>query len=166
MTMFGKYLVVTIWFLALAGAPSQALAHGLGWQQDFNPTITLRFVFADGEPLAYGQVSIFSPDDPEFEYQKARSDQNGFFSFRPNQSGLWKFSAVDGQGHKTSGEITITAEQTGASVQKTLDPATAQSDVVTGSSAGPGIKSVILGLSIILNLALLSLRRRRHPQRP
>ena len=165
MTTFAKYMVTAICFLALAGSPAQSLAHGLGWQQDFDPTITLNFVFADGEPLAYGEVSIFSPADPEFEYQKARSDQNGFFSFRPNQSGLWKFSAVDGQGHKTSGEISLIDEQIGASGRDTKVKAAAKSEAAaSGSSVGPDTTSIVLGLSIILNVAWLALWRRRNSQ--
>lgn len=164
MMTLGKCMAVAIWFLALVGVPSQALAHGLGWQQDFNPTITINFMFADGEPLAYGEVSIFSPDDSEFEYQKARSDQNGFFSFRPNQSGIWKFSAVDGQGHKTSGKIAITEEQIKVSGQDTQIRSAALSAAASGSSVAPDTKSIVLGLSIILNIALFGLWWRRGSQ--
>ena len=160
MTASGKYMVVLAWLLTLAGGAPQALAHGLGWQQDFNPTITLNFVFADGEPLAYGEVSVFPPDDQEFEYQKARTDQNGFFSFRPNQSGVWRFSGVDGQGHKTSGQITVTEEQLNPSIPQVV----VQADEVPRSSTGPDVKSIVLGLSIICNVALLALWRRRGPQ--
>lgn len=160
MTNLGKFMTLALWFLLLAGVPSQGFAHGLGWQQDFDPTISLNFVFADGEPLAYGEVSIFSPDDPEFEYQKARADQNGFFSFRPNQSGIWKFSAVDGQGHKISGEINVAEAQAGTPVPDAQAKAAAQSGLALGASARPDGKLVFLGLSIILNLTLLALWRK------
>lgn len=161
MTLPGKCMAIAILFPALAGIASQAMAHGLSWQQDFNPAIILNFVYADGEPLAYGEVSIFSPADSEFEYQKARTDQNGFFAFRPNQSGIWKFSAVDGQGHKTYGELAV-GEQSNAAVQDVSGREAAQSGAMPKSSVGPDAKSIMLGLSIVLNVALLALWRQRR----
>ncbi|MDL2321908.1 DUF4198 domain-containing protein [Desulfosarcina sp. OttesenSCG-928-B08] len=140
-----------------------AMAHGLGWQQDFQPTVTLQFVFSDGEPLAYGEVSIFSPAESRFEYQKGRSDQNGFFTFRPNQAGVWTFSGGDGQGHKTIGEIHVTDPAPAAATDTGAAPVSVPEK---GGAAGRmnGV-SILLGLSIIFNLTLLGLWRKSATSR-
>lgn len=132
-----------------------ACAHGVGWQADGSFGVAVQFQYDDGEPMPFGSVLIYSPATDEYEYQGGRSDENGYFSFRPNVPGTWKFVGDDGQGHVTRGEILVTeADLSG----KPAENATTR-PIVQGGARKPGAPRIFLGLSILLNIALASLWR-------
>ena len=130
-----------------------AFAHGVGWQTDAFPGIAVRFMYDDGEPVMYGEVKIYSPAVADYEYQGGRSDENGYFTFRPNVAGVWRFVADDGQGHMTRGEIEVSEADLSGEVGGTAAP----QPVTRGGTQRPGAMQILLGLSILLNIALASL---------
>lgn len=133
----------------------QARAHGSGWSQESLFAVVLSFYYADQTPIPYAEVEIFSPADSKIPYQKGRSDKNGFFAFRPDAAGLWSFSAADGQGHLSRGEVEVTAEQ--------LNHAPIATPLAQGGASADGVDplKIILGLSLLANLALFFLRKRK-----
>ncbi len=141
-----------------AGAAGKAFAHGSGWNQENSFAVVLSLYYADQTPMLYCDVQIFSPADPKIPYQKGRSDRNGFFSFKPDSPGVWSFSASDAEGHRSTGEVEVTAEQLRrASVPGDAPP------LAKGGASADGVDpiKVALGLSIIANLGLLFFRRRK-----
>lgn len=126
-----------------------AWAHGMGWQTDGSFAVAVSFRYDDGEPMAFGSVLIYSPATDEYEYQAGRSDENGYFSFRPNAPGIWKFVGDDGQGHVTRGEIHVAPED--------LSGAAEARPVARGGAQKPGAFQILLGLSLFANIALASL---------
>ena len=168
-----KGLFSPAFWLALALAVSAQLipasgcwAHGSGWSQEDALSVVLSFYYADQTPMAYSEIQIFSPADDKIPYQKGRSDRNGFFAFKPDAPGVWSFSAADGQGHLSRGEVAITAGQLAGRPAAPGDSPSAQarpqSSLAKGGASAEGLDplKIILGLSLISNLALIFLWRK------
>ncbi len=148
---------------ALSVSATPAPAHGLGWNRDSGPWLGLSFSYGDGEPLGYGEVLVFSPAESDIPYQKTRADRQGRAAFQPDRPGTWTFSASDGQGHKASGQIEISADWlAGPASKAAAAPAPAPE---AGSPAGPRPLSVALGLSLLANVGLAGLWRRGATRR-
>jgi nickel transport protein len=175
-------LLVFLLALSAPGATEEARAHGTGWQeQPPDDSVAVRFFYSDGTPMAYSEISVFSPSDPGVAYQKARTDRSGWFVFRPTEPGFWKFGVNDGQGHLAEGEIEVpadtVAEPVAAAAAETPAnaPAPAAGETVADAplarprktmASGGAVSSkrieAALGLSVILNFALLALLFRKR----
>ncbi|MDR2352825.1 MAG: hypothetical protein LBF22_06605 [Deltaproteobacteria bacterium] len=153
---------------ALIFPPLQLQAHGVEWIQEPNEaTIVISFAYDDGTPMNFCEFSLWGPGDTEIEFQKARTDKRGYFSFLPNEPGIWKFEVSDGQGHLAKGQIEVAPLQVNTPATQLTDaPAgeTLASPVPKQPPSQPLAQSrpsrgrtlpVILGLSIILNVALI-----------
>jgi hypothetical protein len=125
-------------------------------------------MYSDGTPMTYSQASVWGPEDTNIEYLKARTDREGYLAFKPKGPGIWKFQANDGQGHLSEGEITVEAlalanphkpsEGPNPSSQSApgLKSLPAPKPLArSGGSASPSLVNLLLGLSIIGNLALI-----------
>jgi nickel transport protein len=160
-------------------ATKPALAHGVVWRQaPSDQTISLHFLYSDQTPMMYSKVQLFSPAEAEIPYQSGVTDKNGGFAFIPNTPGLWKFESNDGQGHLASGEIEVVwpeATETVASGLTEQEPGSATSQppsnpkpspaMASGGSQAPTWDRIGLGLSVIINIALLALlfRKKNKP---
>jgi len=136
--------------------PAAAVAHGTTYDLlDSAATVTARFGYDDGEPMMYAEVMVFRPGDDEIEYQNGRTDRLGHFAFSPDTAGAWRVEVSDGMGHKVTGDIRVDADLSGATA-------------VSGQGRGPASKGlgVVAGLSLLANVALLSLLHRRRSQGP
>jgi len=140
-----------------AWAPAHAFAHGTTYDVlDSAATVAARFAYDDGEPMMYAEVLVFRPGDDDIEYQNGRTDRLGHFAFRPDTAGTWRVEVSDGMGHKVEADIQVDADLAGAAAvgDRGRRPASVGLRVVTG-------------LSLLANLGLLGLlRRRRTPATP
>ena len=153
----GKFFILLL--LLIFSSAGAASAHGLYGYQNNDKSLVVYFEYSEGEPAAYGAVSVFSPSDGKFEYQKGRSDQNGYFAFRPNEVGTWKIMLDDAQGHQTQAIVEVppdffTSEKNTEPVVKIVEPAVKK----------PTPINIILGLSVLFNFFLLALYYRRGRQ--
>ncbi|MDR0621935.1 MAG: DUF4198 domain-containing protein [Deltaproteobacteria bacterium] len=157
-----------------------ALAHGVVWRQEASDkTVSLRFLYSDQTTMKYSKVELMSPGDDQVPYQSGVTDKNGGFAFIPDAPGLWKFSANDGQGHLASGELEVVFPTPAVSPGSVAtdpaalnDPAAPESasapaptpapPLASGGSKSPTWEKIGLGLSIIVNLALIALLFRRN----
>ncbi|MDR3203875.1 MAG: hypothetical protein LBV23_03905 [Deltaproteobacteria bacterium] len=135
----------------------EALAHGTLWRQEHDSLLLAFFLeYDDGTPMAFAKVKIFSPNESAIEFQTGNADRNGFFCFRPDLNGVWSFEATDGQGHLAKGQIegliSKSEKMVGNNVSQVAQLQPNASDCVNRHST----LKVILGLSLILNLTLLS----------
>ncbi|MDR2386913.1 MAG: hypothetical protein LBE80_04920 [Deltaproteobacteria bacterium] len=170
MTKLLKINFLCLLFLALMALTfSQPVwAHGVVWRQaPSDKTITLSFLYSDQTPMKYSKVLLHSPQDPEVPYQSGVTDLNGGFAFIPNVPGLWKFAANDGQGHLSSGELEVVfpevtdlaapearaAQSSPASQSPSPAPSPA---LASGGSQSPTKETIALGLSLIVNIALVA----------
>ena len=87
-----KLVLLLIILLVLhAVATGTALAHGARIEYTLSTTIELVATYDDGEPLAGGQVTVYSPDDPTTPWLTGVCDDEGRFVFTPDpdQPGTW-----------------------------------------------------------------------------
>jgi len=55
--------------------------------------------YSDGMPLSFSSAKVFSPGNPDAEFQTGYTDKNGRFMFFPDMEGIWKVEINDGMGH-------------------------------------------------------------------
>lgn len=56
--------------------------------------------YAEGKPMVNCGIRIYSPENPEEEFQSGYTDANGNFVFYPDTGGKWKVEVDDGKGYK------------------------------------------------------------------
>ena len=167
--------VVFCALLLILGA-NRAQAHALYAAHTWQGSVALvQFAYAGGEQPTYAKVEVYSPADSKVEFQNGRTDAQGRFAFMPDLPGQWRIIMADNMGHRVEHTVDVSADQTPASetaqaagaAQNTGQDATRAK--VAPPVATPGVGSfsmplrIVLGLSLIANLALLAalLRRRR-----
>ena len=144
--------LLAILILLLIG--SAAFGHGVTCRNIDETAVAVLFAYSDGEPMSYAETKVFGPQSsPDLEFQNGRTDARGIFGFIPDRPGNWRIEAGDGMGHKVSHEIVV--KDTTAALQKPAIPSTREP-----SSARPGVLQILLGLSVIANLALLLMRKK------
>ncbi len=155
-------LAAAILACGLFGGPSDADAHGTAFNLlQESGLVAVQFHYSDGEPMAYAEVLVFSPQDPKVEHQNGRTDKHGKFAFCPDAEGAWRMSADDGMGHLC--QATVKVGQ-GAAAGK-ADKSRQETDVQTHMGGSRTLK-IIAGLSLIVNLAFaVSFLRRRSNTR-
>lgn len=145
--------------LALAGllallACGPALGHGVTYGELDEPAVAVRFGYAGGEPMSYAEAKVFGPQStPDLEFQNGRTDARGVFAFVPDRPRAWSVEANDGTGHRAVMELQVDGESHAAR------PA-----APTPGGQGPTPSKILLGLSLLANLALAAalLRARRR----
>jgi nickel transport protein len=84
-----------------------ARAHGVNGDWSETKAVVIRASYDDGLPLAFAQVSIYSPGDREHAYQVGRTDKQGAIAFLPFRPGPWKVVISDKWGHGFSKVLEI-----------------------------------------------------------
>ena len=144
--------ILAILFLLLTGSP--AFGHGVTCRNVDEPAVAVIFAYSDGEPMSYAETKVFGPQSsPDLEFQNGRTDARGIFGFIPDRPGSWRIEARDGMGHKTNHEIVV--KDTTVTEKKPATPSTREPQL-----SSPGALKILLGLSIIANLALLLIRKK------
>lgn len=144
--------ILAILILLLTG--SAAFGHGVTCRSVDEPAVAVLFAYSDGEPMSYAETKVFGPQSsPDLEFQNGRTDARGIFGFIPDRPGNWRIEARDGMGHKASHEIVVQA--TTATLQKPATPSNREPHL-----SSPGALHILLGLSIIANLAFLLIRKK------
>lgn len=135
--------------LLLTAAAGQVSAHGTDHKAvDPGPAVAVEFIYADGSPMSYADVLVYSPGDDEIEHQNGRTDANGRFVFYPDEPGKWQIEAGDGTGHLEKASVEVSAQQgeKEASVRENSG----------GQKSPPGgldrALMAVLGVSLILNI--------------
>ncbi len=153
------YAILAALLLALGGSASTALAHGASvtYETRTAPVVTLHAAFETGEPMAGGQVTIYTPDDPATPWQTGICDEQGRYTFVPDPAipGTWEVQ-VRQAGH---GDI-IYVEVGMATAAPT------QATLLTGSggTAHTPLQLLAMGGAVVwgcIGTALFFARRRR-----
>ena len=123
------------------------LAHGVSYEMvETSPAVSFKSAFSSGEPIAYGEVLIYSPSDSEVEYQNGRTDKHGVFTFLPDQPGTWKVEVDGGLGHKLMFDVPVSAPE-----------GKMKSEIKAGTTHSSKPVKAALGISLLLNVALAAL---------
>jgi hypothetical protein len=84
--------------------PALCLSHGVKHSL-FSAGTGIEAAYDDGRPMAFCDVVVFSPADPDNEYQSGITDPSGRFAFVPDTNGLWRVTVDDGMGHLVTAEV-------------------------------------------------------------
>ena len=139
-------LVIGLLFL-----PAGASAHGTGYKIETDrPTAVVLFQYSSGEPMAYAETLVYSPEDEKVEYQNGRTDKTGRFAFSPGVGGLWKVVVSDGRGHRAAARVEIESSE-----QVVPPPQGKKNSEIDSGGCSVTIKA-LLGVSLIFNLGLIA----------
>ena len=142
---------------------SQAQAHALYAAHTWQGAVALvQFAYAGGEQPTYAKVEVYSPADSKVEFQNGRTDAQGRFAFMPDAPGQWRIIMADNMGHRVEHAVDVSA-----------DPTAQQADVKNAgdAAASPGVGGfsiplrILLGLSLLANMALIAAALRRRQKR-
>ena len=142
---------------------SQAQAHALYAAHTWQGAVALvQFAYAGGEQPTYAKVEVYSPADSKVEFQNGRTDAQGRFAFMPDAPGQWRIIMADNMGHRVEHAVDVSA-----------DPTAQQADVKNAGDAAatPGVGGfsiplrILLGLSLLANMALIAAALRRRQKR-
>ena len=154
--------------LLLAGAAAQVSAHALyAADTRHDGVVLVQFAYSSGEQPTYAKVEVYSPADDKVEvyspaddkveFQNGRTDAQGRFAFMPDAPGRWRIIMADNMGHRVEHPVEVSAAQGAAAAD-------------SGHDAGPGGFAmplrILLGLSLIANMALTAAVLRRKKNQP
>lgn len=139
------------------------LLPSVAWPHDLDATVTVHphsvvvaAAYGGSEPAPYISAGVFSPADPQREFQSGRTDARGVFAFVPDRPGVWQCILDDELGHRK--ELTITVDPDGARPEGTP----AQAPVPMSHKMLTGV-SLLIGLTGLA--AWYSSRRMRNAAR-
>ncbi len=155
-------LLASILVFSLFFGPWDADAHGTAFRLLQNSTLAaVQFHYSDGEPMAYAEVLVFSPQDLKVEHQNGRTDRHGTFAFCPDKPGAWRITASDGMGHLCEATVDVSQDSPTGKADRFRQETDNQLLV-----AGSRTLKIIAGLSLIGNLALAACFFRRRSNTP
>ena len=142
---------------------SQAQAHALYAAHTWQGAVALvQFAYAGGEQPTYAKVEVYSPADSKVEFQNGRTDAQGRFAFMPDAPGQWRIIMADNMGHRVEHAVEVSAGRS---------PAQADVKNAGDTAATPGVGGfsiplrILLGLSLLANMALIAAALRRRQKR-
>lgn len=133
--------------LGLAGWTLPAIAHGLTVEHRQVSSVEIEARFETGEPMAQAQVLVYAPANPAEPWQQGTTDDQGRFSFTPDQTqpGSWEVM-VRQAGH---GAVTTIPIEDPSSENSASDPGTeAESESNSLISPSTGLSPVQQGITI------------------
>ena len=129
----------------------EVYSHGVGYRESKLQAIPLEFSYSTGEAMSYCEARVFSPNDSKFAAQTGRTDEQGRFAFIPDTSGDWRVVVQDNEGHRCEAVVNIN-----------LDDVKANAVVEASETNQSHVIPALLGVSIIFNIALLVVNRRKQ----
>ena len=94
----GRALVLAIGLATLTSG--NALAHGTGARVLGTTATTVELYYVGGDPMAYAEAKVFSPEAPDVPFVNGRADKLGRIAFAANHDGVWRVEAHDAEGHR------------------------------------------------------------------
>lgn len=87
-----RVLVLGIGISLFIFTAQASFAHGVELSYEAVKVVEITALYDSGDPLAGGQVAVFSPDDPADPWLTGTCDDEGkfFFTPNPNRPGLWE----------------------------------------------------------------------------
>lgn len=153
-----SFLLFSILVLNPLHGLSDAHAHGTAYKLLQSPTLAaIQFQYSDGEPMAYAEVLVFSPQELKVEHQNGRTDRHGKFAFCPDMPGAWRISVNDGMGHLCKATVQVDQEAATGKAERPRQ----ETDLKAPVAASRTIK-IVAGLSLIANLAFAACFFRRR----
>ncbi len=141
-------LFLAVLVLSLASGAGTALAHGatIHYETRTALVVTIHATFDTGDPMAGGQVTIYTPDDPLNPWETGVCDAQGRYTFTPDPAipGTWEVQ-VRQAGHGDMVYVDV------APSEDNTAPAATTSQL-TGPGTGAGytpLQYVVMGVAVV-----------------
>ena len=87
-----KTLLLLPVFLGILGIPAKTLAHAMQTNYAFLEKLEFQSVYSNGEPAKNAKVLIYAPNNLDEPWMMGKTDEQGRFSFLPDNSihGKWE----------------------------------------------------------------------------
>ena len=138
--MIATMMVVIVFLLA-----RESQAHGVVYSIINEKATIISISYDTDEPMSYAKVKLFSPSNPDIEYQNGRTDKNGRFAFIPTEPGEWTLSVDDDMAHGVH-ETFIVKEAMTVETQSHRSPR--WMGIVSGLCVIFGLTGMAMGLKI------------------
>ena len=142
--------IVFLFSLSTMISISSALAHGVTVDLSIEGRVViLEASYSPTQPLVDALVFIYSPAEPENQWQTGKTDRTGHFAFIPDVKGEWSILIDDQKGHMKKTTIAFTpdlpeeSEITEETLTKAADP------------AGNGLNTthkIVIGLALFIGI--------------
>ncbi|WP_228021926.1 carboxypeptidase-like regulatory domain-containing protein [Vasconcelosia minhoensis] len=76
--------------VAMAGGSPKAMAHKTELEYRKAQAVQVEAVYSGGQPMSNAQVTVYAPDNPQAAWRTGTTDEQGRFTFLPDQSGTWE----------------------------------------------------------------------------
>ncbi len=96
-----SYILLVVSFLFFS---HPAYPHSINYEVQ-QKGISVRIFYVEKDPASYSQYELFGPGDT-LPHQTGRTDKNGFISFFPERTGIWKIKVWGESSHGFHG-VTI-----------------------------------------------------------
>lgn len=127
--------ILAVFLLSAAVLPGHELETTVSFAA---PAVVVRAAYGGSEPVSFAKVSIYSPVESAQQFQSGLTDRRGYFSFVPDQAGLWKVIVDDEEGHRRELSVPV--------------PDRFESAAPSGSVQPSRIERALLGIALILGI--------------
>ena len=136
--------------LSIMVSTGNTLAHGVNVDIRIEGgVVILEASYSPTQPLVDAAVAIYSPAEPENEWQSGRTDRTGHFAFIPDVTGEWSIVIDDQKGHIKKATIVFSTDlpEENEIAEETLN--------IPPEPAGSGLNTgykILMGLALLLGL--------------
>ncbi|MGF1496582.1 MAG: carboxypeptidase-like regulatory domain-containing protein [Elainellaceae cyanobacterium] len=83
-------LWLSVLLVAAVGWSPRAAAHKTELEYRKTQAVQVEAAYGGGQPMGNAQVTVYAPNNPAEAWQTGMTDEQGRFTFVPNQSGTWE----------------------------------------------------------------------------
>jgi nickel transport protein len=76
--------------VAMAGGSPRAMAHKTELEYRKAQAVQVEAAYSGGQPMSNAQVTVYAPNQPQDAWRTGTTDEQGRFTFLPDQSGTWE----------------------------------------------------------------------------
>lgn len=140
-----RFVAVTAYFV-----PAVVLAHGAKIDYKVVPAITLQAMYDGGEPMAKAQIIVYAPDNPAEPWRTGSTDEQGYFTFSPDQSivGEWAVQARQA-GHGAMMHVNIGDENASGAASTTAATVTSAAAAQVQTTGPTPMQRWMMAASVI-----------------
>ncbi len=136
--------------ISLVVSTGSALAHGITTDVSIEGGVVIVGAFySPAQPVAGASVTIYSPAEPENDWQTGKTDKTGHFAFVPDTEGEWLIVIDDQMGHMKKATIVFTPD---LPEESEITEGTVTEPIAPADNGLNTSLRIIIGLSLIIGI--------------
>lgn len=136
--------------ISLVVSTGSALAHGITTDVSIEGGVVIVGAFySPAQPVAGASVTIYSPAEPENDWQTGKTDKTGHFAFVPDTEGEWLIVIDDQMGHMKKATVVFTPD---LPEESEITEGTVTEPIAPADNGLNTSLRIIIGLSLIIGI--------------